>query len=265
MLSGFKKTFAFILAVVLLLPTLAVLPLSVAALSITLENDVHDIDEPYSYPVARGTEEWIMLQNHAKRVAACQIPESILSRLTTEALLETVLNYPLLVDMFLWSSIDEGVNSLRRAFNGMDELLNRSDLEDVLSERSLSSLHANLYAENRDLDTSVVKTFALGVIEGNINGAASSNAGISDDGTPVTIYTPAGTAITAIRDATYTLVSDYIGNIANHIAEFEEEIAQAYPNIVKVSNADPSYNCHSYAWYGEGNVNNIYIYIYIYN
>lgn len=259
MLSGFKKTFAFILAVVLILPMLAVLPLSVAALSITADSDVYDIDVLYSYPVARGSEEWTSLKSHAERVAVCQIPESILSRLTTEALLETVLNYPLLVDMFLWSSIDEGIYSLRSSFNGMDELMKRSDLENVLSARSVASLQANSNAENRDASSSVVKTFALGIIEGNIYGTTLSNARAANVGTPVTVYTPAGTAVSAIRDATYTLVSDYTGNIANHIAEFEEEIALSYPNIVKVANADPSYNCHSYAWYGEGNASNIYI------
>lgn len=260
MLSVLKKFCSLLLAVILLIPALAALPLSAKALSNDIESKAYDINEPYCYPVLRGSKEWLSMKTHAERVDACQIPESILSHMTTEALLETVLNYPLLIDLFLWRSIDEGMYSLRCSFNGMDELMRRTDLEDALSAMFPVYSRANLNAQAQGKSSTIVKSLSLAAISFSVNETALVAPSVVMSPSPVTVYTPAGTAITAIRDATYNLISDYTGsNIENHIAEFEEEIALSYPNIVKIADSDPKYNCHSYAWYGEGSASNIYI------
>ena len=38
----------------------------------------------YRYPVRPGTAEWASLENHQDKVDACQIPEDILSSMSTE-------------------------------------------------------------------------------------------------------------------------------------------------------------------------------------
>ena len=41
-------------------------------------------------------------------VQVCQVPEEILQQLTTPALLETCLSYPLLLDMFAFDDLKKG-------------------------------------------------------------------------------------------------------------------------------------------------------------
>ena len=74
--------------------------------------NVYDIDEPYVYPIVPGTPEWVALDSRVTKGQVCQIPEDILSRMTTSALLETVLDYPLLGDIYAWNSYDQGFAAL---------------------------------------------------------------------------------------------------------------------------------------------------------
>ena len=70
------------------------------ALAVEALTESYTITEAYQYPIVPGTAEWASFKTRMEKVAACQIPESILKNMTTEALVETVMNYPLLVDIF---------------------------------------------------------------------------------------------------------------------------------------------------------------------
>ena len=47
--------------------------------------------------------------------------------MTTEALVETVLDYPLMVSLYAFNSISKGFEVLAEQFNGMAELIQRDD------------------------------------------------------------------------------------------------------------------------------------------
>jgi hypothetical protein len=87
----------------------------------------YSIDQPYTYPIEPGTNAWAETGNHAARVQACQIPEDILGNMTTEALLETVLAYPHLLDMYAYDNTQYGFKRVTAGFNGLQELLDRKD------------------------------------------------------------------------------------------------------------------------------------------
>lgn len=91
----------------------------------------YNLEEAYTYPVLPGTDEWNAMDSHADQLKACQIPEDILSRLTTRALLETVLDYPLMVDMHSYSNMEQGFLSVKSQFNGLQELVSRSDAKEI--------------------------------------------------------------------------------------------------------------------------------------
>jgi hypothetical protein len=97
----------------------------------TLANPDYSVDQPYTYPIEPGTNAWAETGNHADRVQACQIPEDILGNMTTEALLETVLNYPHLLDMYAYDSTQYGFERVTAGFNGLQELLDRKDAGSV--------------------------------------------------------------------------------------------------------------------------------------
>ena len=87
-------------------------------------------DLPWDYPVKPGTEEWnqLSLKHIDERVNVCQIPEDILSTLSTEDLTELCMQYPLLSQiLFVYNTYEGGLNTLFSHFNGIRELFQRND------------------------------------------------------------------------------------------------------------------------------------------
>jgi len=93
------------------------------------------ISDAYEFPVKPGTPEWAALESHDQMLQACQVPENLLRRMSTKGLVETVLNYPLYGDMLAYLDLQEGFDNVAANFNGLSELLKRSDAGTALLER----------------------------------------------------------------------------------------------------------------------------------
>lgn len=121
----------------------------------------YTIDTPYEYPILPGTQEWIDLGNVVDRREACQIPEEILHNMTTDALVETVVCYPFRSDMYAFNDFQTGYETIKRRFNGLQELERRTDCLDALLRYSQIS-----YASN-DTETEwkhhIADSFYLGI------------------------------------------------------------------------------------------------------
>lgn len=94
----------------------------------------------WDYPVKPGSEEWKKFESNEAMVNACQIPEKILSALSTENLMELCLQYPLLYDVFAFNNTNEGLDKLFGDFNGMRELYKRKDVSESLVKRYTQKL-----------------------------------------------------------------------------------------------------------------------------
>lgn len=86
----------------------------------------------YIYPIRPGTAEWYTLDSHSDMIEACTIPDDILSSMTTDELMESILAYPLIVDMFAYDDWSVGFQVVASRFNGLQEFLNRSDSPSAL-------------------------------------------------------------------------------------------------------------------------------------
>lgn len=75
----------------------------------------------YEYPVQPGSDKWTNFINHNSMASVCQIPKSILTIMSTDKLLEAVLKYPLLGDIFAFNSDQEGFDVVTSRFNGLQE------------------------------------------------------------------------------------------------------------------------------------------------
>lgn len=106
--------------------TILLLPLFV------LSQQLH---QPYRYPVKRGSPAWDSLKTYAEKRAAAQIPPDVVRKLTTSALLESVLDYPLIGDVFVFNSLQTGIDKLSVNFAAFKELLARKDLPAVAVAR----------------------------------------------------------------------------------------------------------------------------------
>lgn len=89
--------------------------------------DGKSITTPFNYTIRPGTDEWRALDNVEERREACKVDLQVLDKMTTEALVETVIKYPLLVDMYAYNSIEEGLLHVGQYFQGVDVLSTRSD------------------------------------------------------------------------------------------------------------------------------------------
>lgn len=86
------------------------------------------IDRKYEFPVKPGSDAWRSFTTHKQMVEATKLPEKIATSLTTKALLETCLDYPLLGDIMLHNSPQRGLEMATRNFNGLQQLMERKDV-----------------------------------------------------------------------------------------------------------------------------------------
>jgi hypothetical protein len=91
--------------------------------------------DTYVFPVRPGTPAWAKLNTTAEILAACQVPNTTLRNMSTEGLVATCLDYPLLSDMQLANSLQKGVRATLVNFNGFSELRQRPSAATLLVER----------------------------------------------------------------------------------------------------------------------------------
>lgn len=87
------------------------------------------IDEQgaYVFPITPNSEEWNTLGTAEEMREATQIPEELLQMMSTKELIIMIENYPLLCDLYAYGSLQEGYERIKAQFNGIEELLLRSD------------------------------------------------------------------------------------------------------------------------------------------
>ncbi|MGE5630091.1 MAG: hypothetical protein ACM3TR_03220 [Caulobacteraceae bacterium] len=96
------------------------------------QNLTYTITKPYKFPITpENREEWVKLTSIVKKKEACQIPKNIVESMTTEALIETVLAYPIFP---VEQAFTEPAHALDGYldFNGFIELFSRSDAAIIL-------------------------------------------------------------------------------------------------------------------------------------
>ncbi len=122
-------------------PALWLLILSVIVVAVTAvcfltdpkQTQEHTITEAYAYPVLPGTQEWNELDSLQEKIHACYVDPALMGRMSTEALVETVLNYPLLINIYAFDTIEMGIESVSNYFAGIGILAQREDAVAVLN------------------------------------------------------------------------------------------------------------------------------------
>lgn len=89
-------------------------------------------DRPYQFPVQPGSEKWQSFKTVDDMYAACQVPDDVLARLSTTALIQTCLDYPASSILFIHNNPQQGFEEWKAHFNGISALLARPDSRDQL-------------------------------------------------------------------------------------------------------------------------------------
>ena len=243
------------------------------------------IDVPYEYPLTPEDPEWKTIQLKDEKVAKCQIPENILKRMTTLALLETVLNYPYFKDYITFDNYEIAARMMEENFNGFASLLQREDLTEVLIMRYNNVCQEMLQYTNRSnknaleclmvqnnleflivydqlkngiysgksaeaidrlLKVKDISKKRLGYISGDTYERFAGQV-VSPLDVNTTVYTPKGTPVSVIK-----VTEDYT---MEEKAYYDSQLDSMYPNATRLRSACRKYNCHSYTWYSQASSN----------
>jgi len=115
----------------------------------------------WDYPLKPGTQDWSLLHNQRSKVQACQIPDDILTTLSSDDLIVLYLKYPLLFNILSFSTLHKGMDKQNLNFNGYNELTSSSNEPHLPFYR-----HLNISPDNFDPNwTSIRKgSFAFNII-----------------------------------------------------------------------------------------------------
>ncbi len=92
-------------------------------------------EDQYDFPVRPGTPEWGEFTTGQQKIDACQMPGAILEVISTNGLIETCLDYPLLSTMYAFNSIQYGTERQMENFNGLGKLVQKSDAATLMLAR----------------------------------------------------------------------------------------------------------------------------------
>lgn len=91
--------------------------------------------DTYRYPIVPGVPAWANLQTGDERLAACQIPDSILSNISTEGLVQSWLDMPINNEITMANSPQKAMIFFMEKFSGLRELVKRTDAADIFFKR----------------------------------------------------------------------------------------------------------------------------------
>ena len=204
------------------------------------------IDQAYDYPITSESPVWSTYTSLEERIRACRVSDNLLAQMQTPALLETILNYPLLVCMHAFGTIQEGMESVSSYFGGIEELCTRPD--------ALAVINSYYGMEIRKNDVELTKIYLDALKEYILTQNSTYTYAFARSST-VTLLTEGGRRVTAYQDLTW---SDHGTNLTT-----QERIASDYldefPTASRVASPSPKYNCHSYAWWTQSTSNRYWI------
>ena len=205
-----------------------------------------EITEAHIYTIAPGTKEWEKLDGAYEKRAACFISEDEVRKMSTKALVETVVTYPLFVDIYCYDSIKTGIERVSSYFPGIGELFTREDALFYLVEYAS---HNTEREEDTDISFFNADTLIWYIEEQRYTILSPTRSSI------VTVYTPNNSAVTAIYGRTWndTNMTQVAANAAS------TTLLAVYSSASILAPASPSYNCHSYAWYSQTTSNQYWI------
>ncbi len=226
--------------------------------------------QTYEYEITPEDPEWELLESVEDKIAACRIPTDILKKMTDEQLIQAIFDYPFVYDVFVYSSIEMGVQSLAETCDAYAELITRNSARDALiqvaseqSETMRISLSAEdeikneilaaliLYQENIKNNLSAEEIKIVDEISSITDVRYETNNDVSFLNNEGEIKTPNNTIVPYVVYDCQHADSDFHATIdQNHVETY---------GVTLLSGGSCKYNCHSYAWYSQSTSNTYWI------
>ena len=162
--------------------------------------------------------------------------------------MDTVLNYPLLIDIYAYDTIEVGIKRISSYFQGIDILEKRSTARNVL-------LKYIKKARAQDDDIKLIYAKTIYNYLSKKQGGLISDKGMNYVNTYV--YTPNYSPVPARYNMTW---SDHEAGLTMAEAEqINSMFLYIYSSATAGAAVNPSYNCHSFAWHSQLTTNKYWI------
>ena len=99
--------------------------IAVADEELNVEDPPHELS--WNYPLKPGMLEWNQLKTEKERIAALQVPEDVLAKLTPDELVGQCITFPLFGDFKAFNTPQIGFYVMLNRFNIFGHFLYRSD------------------------------------------------------------------------------------------------------------------------------------------
>jgi len=238
------------------------------------------IEEPFDFETQK-IEGWRELPRSEKGTLF-NVPSDVVNRMTTDALLQTFLNYPFAIDLVLSNTYYQGYMALRSEFEPLTALVARIDLPASIirkyqrihsASESVSDneiVHAILLValctqqDINSLFTADEMQQLLGVLtESDLKDYEFHLANESSlwldtryqsnktqlQNRAIYVKTPNGTNVEVLD---YTSLTQWT---STEITAINNSVTSSYV-VTVTANPNKYYNCHSYAWYSTSTSNN---------
>lgn len=205
------------------------------------KGEKYNVDE--IYPVTIESKDWFEYSVQEK-CEMLKIEDEKLDKMTDEQLVRSIADYPYLVDIYLYDTMEQGLKSFAKTCDAYGELMAR-----VNGKESMEKYGRMLIAEMKETSREDGRTeFVTAALEDMIvqleeNSELSAKSYVEQTSGP---KTPKNSAV-AYR------VNSEAHTAAQH-ADADQEIVKTY-GVTLVRNGSCKYNCHSYAWYSTSSAN----------
>ncbi|WP_432406490.1 hypothetical protein [Wukongibacter sp. M2B1] len=195
------------------------------------------------YPITPDDKKWEEFTSKKEMLDACRISQDILDEMTTDELIKAVLDFPLVINLYLYNSYEDGLEALEEESDAFKELLKRSDANEKLSNilnasNSNRMSFSSIESSNDSLDLVTLKILQSKIDKSNLSKQFSSIKYVK---------TPKGSKVKVKKRG--ELLNDEQRDI------IKKDVKKKYPRATYVSKPTTNYNCHSYAWYKDSTSN----------
>lgn len=198
----------------------------------------------------------------SERLESCKIPSEKAERMTTEALLNSILDNPFMVHIIAFDTFEKGFRKICNNFPEVKSLISRNDLGSVIL-KSTKTIISSRGTSNREIVKKIYATvlFSQPEIVSKLSlrdaqyvnqilmqNNKSLTQALQEEATSRTssvsyVLTPRGSRVDTYDQRSIPEFDSTTQSIIHNDMIF------AHPSMTKVHEASPRYNCHSYAWY----------------
>lgn len=236
--------------------------------------DISSSQDPFEFPITPNSKEWGNYSS-VQLKEMLNIPLSTAEKMDTAALLKMVLEYPFMIDIYAYDTIEQGFKGLSLEFNGAAVLLQRPDLAKNLLTHYKNSTEKMLAVETKShiSDKEIIqKMFMESLLlypkvsdklsedEKHIIVTLSQQVSDKFQISPLVVGEASVTAAAPGDVLGYGYVytpAPPVTVLVLKLQDFDAEQKKVinndydtrYPAATRLSSATYNYNCHSYAWY----------------